>query len=92
MVWHVYYIQISSTDFAGIVSQKCDYYFGSILRSSVLYTFVLIICVPRCPGRVTATLCVFGTEHWNRLLSKVVGFPFLETFITCLDAFLCNLR
>ena len=31
------------------------------------------------------------TEHWNGLLRGVVGSPSLETFKTCLDAFLSNL-
>ena len=31
------------------------------------------------------------TEHWNRLPSEVVESPSLETFKTCLDAYLCNL-
>ena len=31
------------------------------------------------------------TEHWKRLPRGVVESPFLETFKTCLDAFLCDL-
>ncbi|KFQ37665.1 hypothetical protein N332_07701, partial [Mesitornis unicolor] len=31
------------------------------------------------------------TEHWNRLPKEAVEFPSLETFKTCLDAFLCDL-
>ena len=31
------------------------------------------------------------TEHWNRLLKEVVESPSMETFKTCLDAYLCNL-
>jgi len=31
------------------------------------------------------------TEHWTRLPREVVDSPFLETFKTHLDAYLCNL-
>lgn len=31
------------------------------------------------------------TEHWNRLLRKIVEFLSLEIFKTYLDAFLCEL-
>ena len=30
-------------------------------------------------------------EHWNRLPSELVDFPFLEVFKTHLDAYLCSL-
>ena len=31
------------------------------------------------------------TEHWEELPTEVVESPSLETFKTCLDAYLCNL-